>query len=203
MEHTSNNCAQLRGRFVTLPALSHENHGRKFYSFFLEVERLSGTADTLRVLAPEDVLYRADLSGGDMLAVSGQVRSYNSHTPDGRKLHIFLYALQMDACCGDFANDVALTGAICKPPVLRRTPLGREICDVMLAVNRSRHRSDYLPCILWGRTAQQIAACPVGTQLALQGRLQSRQYIKSLPQGAETRTAYEISVRAAQPLPSL
>ena len=91
-----------------------------------------------------------------------------------------------------------LTGAICKEPVYRRTPLGREICDVMLAVNRLYHRTDYLPCILWGRTAQELSQLPIGARIHLNGRLQSRDYIKVLPDGNEKRTAYEVSVTTAE-----
>lgn len=199
MEHTANH-AELRGRFVTLPALSHENHGRRFYEFLLEVDRLSGATDTLRVILPEDVLHATDLSGGDMVTVRGQIRSYNSHVPGTRKLHIFVYATEMDTSSAESVNDVALCGTVCKQPVFRRTPLGREICDVMLAVNRAYHRTDYLPCIFWGRTAQQIAALPVGAKVELLGRLQSREYIKVLEHGSERRTAYEISVLSAQAL---
>lgn len=202
MEHTSNR-AELRGRFVTLPALSHENHGRKFYTFLLEVDRLSGATDTVRVIVPEDVLHSAELSGGDMVTVRGQIRSHNSHTTGTRKLHIFVYATAMDTSCAEAINDVTLCGTICKPPILRRTPLGREICDVMLAVNRAYHRTDYLPCIFWGRTAQQIAALSVGSKIELLGRLQSREYIKMLEHGSERRTAYEISVLSAQVLENI
>lgn len=199
MENATNR-AELRGRFVTLPTLSHENHGRKFYTFTLEVDRLSGAKDTLRVIIPEDVLYASDLSGGEMVTVRGQIRSYNSRMPGGRKLHVFVYAEQMDTSSAEAVNDVTLCGTICKPPVFRRTPLGREICDIMLAVNRAYHRTDYLPCIVWGRTAQQISSLRVGTRLELLGRLQSREYIKTLEHGTERRTAYEISVLSVQVL---
>ena len=197
MEHIVNRIT-LRGTLVSLPEFSHENHERKFYRFDLEVERLSGACDILPVMAAEDVLCEADLFQGRRIEVLGQIRSFNSRTGVGRKLIISVYAEQISTSDDAPENEVLLTGAICKDPVYRRTPLGREICDVMLAVNRPYHRTDYIPCILWGRTAQEIAPCRPGTMLTLSGRLQSRDYIKVLPDGSEKRTAYEVSVTAAE-----
>lgn len=197
MEYTANRVI-LRGSLAGLPAFSHENHARRFYRFFLEVERLSGTADVLPVIAAEDVLNTMDLSGGGRIEVRGQLRSFNSRAPSGRKLILSVYAAEIETSDEGPENLVELTGALCKPPVYRRTPLGREICDVMLAVSRPYHRTDYLPCILWGRTAQAAAQLPPGAQLALTGRLQSREYVKLLPGGSETRVAYEVSAAAAE-----
>lgn len=197
MEYTANRVI-LRGSLAGLPAFSHENHARRFYRFFLEVERLSGTADVLPVIAAEDVLNTMDLSGGGRIEVRGQLRSFNSRAPSGRRLILSVYAAELETSDEGPENLVELTGALCKPPVYRRTPLGREICDVMLAVSRPYHRTDYLPCILWGRTAQAAAQLPPGAQLALTGRLQSREYVKLLPGGSETRVAYEVSAAAAE-----
>ena len=197
MEYTANRVI-LRGSLAGLPAFSHENHARRFYRFFLEVERLSGTADVLPVIAAEDVLNTMELSGGGRIEVRGQLRSFNSRAPSGRKLILSVYAAELETSDEGPENLVELTGALCKPPVYRRTPLGREICDVMLAVSRPYHRTDYLPCILWGRTAQAAAQLPPGAQLALTGRLQSREYVKLLPGGSETRVAYEVSAAAAE-----
>ena len=197
MEYTANRVI-LRGSLAELPAFSHENHARRFYRFFLEVERLSGTADVLPVIAAEDVLNTMDLSGGERIEVRGQLRSFNSRAPSGRRLILSVYAAALETSDEGPENLVELTGALCKPPVYRRTPLGREICDVMLAVSRPYHRTDYLPCILWGRTAQAAAQLPPGAQLALTGRLQSREYVKLLPGGSETRVAYEVSAAAAE-----
>ena len=197
MEYTANRVI-LRGSLAGLPAFSHENHARRFYRFFLEVERLSGTADVLPVIAAEDVLNTMDLSGGGRIEVRGQLRSFNSRAPSGRKLILSVYAAELETSDEGPETLVELTGALCKPPVYRRTPLGREICDVMLAVSRPYHRTDYLPCILWGRTAQAAAQLPPGAQLALTGRLQSREYVKLLPGGSETRVAYEVSAAAAE-----
>lgn len=202
MENTANR-AELCGSFVTLPSPSHENHGQRFYHFYLRVERLSGYADVLRVVAPERVLYAADLDGGDMLWVRGQVRSYSEHTPEGRRLRIFVFAEQMECRESQPLNDVELTGTLCKPPILRRTPLGREICDLMLRVRRGFRRSDYLPVIAWGRTARMCAGANPGDCLELLGRLQSREYTKIIDGQAEKRTAYEISVLNAQLLEDL
>ena len=192
MDHSANHI-MLRGVLSQLPCFSHENHGKRFYSFPLEVERLSGAADILPVILPEHVLCRMDLSGGDMLEITGQIRTYNKHTPEERKLVISVYAETLTACEGEFYNNVMLTGTICKPPVFRQTPLGRQICDVMLAVNRPYRRADYIPCIFWGGTAREVGCCPVGTVLQLEGRMQSRDYIKVFAEESRTRTAYEVS----------
>lgn len=192
MEHTANQIL-LRGTLVELPQFSHENHEKRFYRFLLEVERLSGAVDLLPVLVPEHVLGAMDVSGGTMLSVEGQIRSFNSRSENGRRLVISVYAENLETCDEEPENQVCLTGTVCKEPVYRRTPLGREICDVMLAVNRPYHRADYIPCIFWGRTAGEVAACAVGTELRLTGRLQSRTYVKLLENGSETRTAYEVS----------
>ncbi len=197
MENTANRIS-LIGTLKELPVLSHTNHERKFYRFVLEVARLSGASDLLPVVAAEDVLLDADLFQGYQVAVTGQIRSFNSKAETGRKLIISVFAESVTTTDREHENELTLTGAICKPPVLRRTPLGREICDVMLAVNRPYRRTDYIPCILWGRLAQHTAACAVGTLLTLTGRLQSREYIKVLPDRSETRTAYEVSATTAE-----
>lgn len=194
----NNNHIELCGRLRELPVYSHENHGRSFYQFRLEVERLSGTVDVLPILADGPTLDEMDLSGGDMLAVEGQVRSYNSRNGTGRRLVISVLAERITVCEEEPENLVTLCGSICREPTYRRTPLGREICDVMLAVPRHYHRTDYLPCILWGRTAHEVCRLPVGTKLQITGRLQSREYVKVLESGSETRVAYEISAMSAE-----
>ena len=196
MEQSANH-AVLRGALGELPAFSHENHQKRFYRFPLEVERLSGAVDVLPVLVSEQVLDEMDLSGGSMLEVEGQIRSFNNRAATGRRLVVSVYAQRLASCEGEPHNEVRLTGAICKEPVHRRTPLGREICDVMLAVNRSYHRADYIPCIFWGRTAELAASCAVGDLLELTGRLQSREYVKILDEGSQRRVAYEVSAMTA------
>lgn len=200
MEQTVNPVNQivLRGTLSGAPAFSHENHGRRFYRFTLDVPRLSGTADTLPVLASEPLLASLEAAEADYVEVSGQIRSFNSRLESGRRLLVSVYADGLRLCGGPPANEAELAGAVCKPPVLRRTPLGREICDVMLAVNRHYRRSDYLPCIFWGRTAHEVARLTVGDRLSLTGRLQSRGYNKVLPGGVERRVAYEVSAITAR-----
>lgn len=188
----------LRGSLGELPQLSHENHGKRFFRFPIEVPRLSGAVDTLVVIAEERVLNSLDLSGGSMLAVEGQVRSHNSRENGKRHLSVFVFAGSITAQEGEAENRVRLDGIVCREPTYRRTPLGREICDVMLAVPRAFHRTDYLPCILWGKVAAQAAACAVGERIVLEGRLQSRVYTKLTEEGAQERTAYEISALTAQ-----
>ena len=197
MEHIANHI-DLIGSLASAPQFSHDNHGRRFFSFFLEVERLSGTIDRLPVLASEQLLRATTVQEGDSLHITGQIRSFNSRTPGRHRLIISVLAEQMSVCSEPHDTLTALTGVICKEPVYRRTPLGREICDVMLAVNRPYRRADYIPCILWGRTAQEAAAFPVGTTLTLTGRLQSRDYLKLLGSESEQRTAYEVSVITAE-----
>ena len=197
MENAANRIA-LTGALDTLPEYSHTNHDRNFYRLTLCVERLSGAVDLLPVLAAEDVLEQADLFCGERIAVTGQLRSFNNRAPEGRRLIISVYAETFTTTDAPAQNEVCLEGAVCKPPVYRRTPLGREICDVMLAVPRPYRRTDYIPCILWGRTALAAAEYPIGTELTLTGRLQSRTYLKNLGETSETRTAYELSVSACE-----
>ena len=158
MEHTANQIT-LRGSLASLPQFSHENHGRRFFRFYLEVPRLSGAVDTLPVIAEEGILLGTDLSDGEMLTVAGQVRSHNIRGDGKRHLLIFVYANAIICEDGHPINDVVLEGSICREPTYRQTPLGREICDVMLAIPRAFRRADYLPCILWGRTAQEVSRC--------------------------------------------
>jgi len=197
MEHIANQ-ATLRGSLLGLPEFSHENHSRKFYRFYLEVPRLSGTVDLLPVIAQEQVLQSIDLSGGEMLTVRGTVRSHNVCTEGKRKLLIFVFAASLQAEDGEPINEVIVEGPICREPTYRRTPLGRDICDIMLAVPRSFRRADYLPCILWGRTAQEGAQLHTRDRIRIYGRLQSRIYTKITESGAEERTAYEISALSAE-----
>ncbi|MBQ6996929.1 MAG: single-stranded DNA-binding protein [Oscillospiraceae bacterium] len=197
MEHTVNQIA-VCGSLRELPVFSHENHGKRFYRFTLEIPRLSGAVDILPVIAPEVIVHRIDPSGGEYLTVTGQIRSHNSRTNGIRHLLIFIFATDIVAQDAEPMNDVTVTGFICKEPIFRRTPLGREICDVMLAIPRAFHRADYLPCILWGRTAQEIARCQVRDQICVHGRLQSRIYTKLTEEGPQERTAYEISALSAE-----
>ena len=196
MEHMDNQIT-LRGNLLALPYLSHENHGKKFYRFTLEVPRLSGTVDLLPIVAEESILNSMDLSGGEMITVTGQIRSHNVRNEGIRRLLIFVFATSIVCEDGEPVNDVVIQGPLCKDPVYRRTPLGREICDVMLAVPRAFSRADYLPCILWGRTALEASNCHTRDIVRIYGRLQSRIYTKVTEEGTEERTAYEISALTA------
>ena len=190
----------LRGDLADMPVFSHENHGKKFYKFFLEVERLSGAVDTLPVIAELSVLEQMDLTAGSRIRAEGQIRSHNITDDTGRHLLIFVFATELCAEDGPAVNTLRLSGAICREPTYRRTPLGREICDVMLAVPRAFRRADYLPCILWGRIAQQVSQCHTRDALAIDGRLQSRIYTKYADDQLIQRTAYDISALTAQVL---
>ena len=199
MEHILNHI-ELCGTLATAPEYSHENHGRTFYRFFLDVERLSGVLDTLQIVVSQELLSATEVDYGQCISVTGQIRSFNNRSCVGRKLIISVYAETLEVCDREPCNLVNLTGIICKEPVFRRTPLGREICDIMLAVNRPYHRTDYLPCIFWGRTAEEFSQLSIGTSICLEGRLQSREYVKMLETGSEKRTAYEISAISAEVL---
>ena len=200
MEHT-NNTITVRGSLRDLPVFSHENHGKQFYRFLLEVPRLSGTVDLLPVIAHQKLLAQLDPCAGSMLTVCGQVRSHNQRTDGRRHLMIFIFAETITVEDGEPINDVYIEGPLCREPIYRRTPLGREICDIMLAVPRAFRRADYLPCIAWGRTALELSGCHVRERIRICGRLQSRIYTKMTLEGPEDRTAYEISALTAEFVP--
>ena len=149
------NRVRLCGRISSDPALSHVNHGETFYRFVLSVQRLSGQCDDLPVIVPRQLLRACPLGRGDAAAVTGQLRSFNNRSGQGRRLIISVFAQTLERGSGVPCNRIQLGGSLCKPPNYRRTPLGREICDLILAVNRRYGRADYLPCIAWGAVAQQ------------------------------------------------
>lgn len=197
MEHKTNEII-LRGTLQTLPQFSHENHGKRFYRFYLEVPRLSGAVDILPVVAEEQILGQLDPTAGEMLTVTGQIRTHNQRTEGARHLLIFVFAASVVAEDGEPVNEVILEGPLCREPTYRLTPLGREICDAMLAVPRAFRRADYLPCILWGRIAQEVSRCHTRDVICIHGRLQSRVYTKQTDDGPQERTAYEISALTAE-----
>jgi primosomal replication protein N len=197
MEHKTNEII-LRGTLQELPQFSHENHGKRFYRFYLEVPRLSGAVDILPVVADEEILAQIDPTAGGMLTVAGQIRSHNQREDGVRHLLIFVFAASIVAEDGDPINNVYLEGPLCREPTYRLTPLGREICDAMLAVPRAFRRADYLPCILWGRIAQEVSRCHTRDVIAVEGRLQSRIYTKMTENGPVQKTAYEISALTAE-----
>lgn len=175
--------------------LSHEVMGEPFYSSILQVKRLSGAMDKLPVTIPGKLLPSVPLNDEKLILIQGQVRSYNKVMDGAGRLMVTLFAQSIsEAHDSDTLNKATLVGSLCKPPVYRSTPFGREICDMMLAVNRGFGKSDYLPCIAWGRNAQYAARFRVGDKLKLTGRLQSREYQKLLENGEYiARVAYEIS----------
>ena len=195
-ESYTNNRAELRGVLAAAPAFSHTSRGERFYVFPLETRRLSGTADTINVIARESLLRSAEVLEAGRLYVAGELRSFNNKSGVGAKLVISLFAREIAFDEGEDMNYVSLEGTVCKPPTLRCTPLGREICDIMLAVNRRCGRSDYLPCICWGRRAREYSQLQVGDRLSLTGRIQSRPYIKLIEGEPVEKVAYEVSIQA-------
>lgn len=195
MEYAANQIT-LHGNLIGEPEFSHENHGKQFCKFYLEVPRLSGTSDLLPVIAEASMLDTL-VQHPKSLTVTGQIRSHNLRTDGKRHLLIFIFAAALFPDDGEPMNSCLLEGILCREPIYRRTPLGREICDIMLAVPRSFHRADYLPCILWGRTAREISTCHCGDPITISGRMQSRNYTKITEDGPQTRTAYEVSALTA------
>ena len=192
MTNQTRNEVLLEGIPVGAPEPSHENHGQLFYRQILEVPRLSGTADRLPLLVRQTQLPL--LKEGVPLRVGGQLRSFNNRSGPGRRLVLTVYARSLQPGLGEPVNRILLAGTLCKPPIYRRTPLGRSISDLILAVPRSYGRADYLPVIAWGQVASQVCTLEAGAPLSLEGRVQSRGYRKVTETGPEERTAYEVSV---------
>lgn len=194
-EWTHKNEVTLVGVALAAPDYSHTNHGERFCKFPLRVLRLSGQTDELVVIAGETLLRSVPVERGTRLCLQGELRSYNNKSGQGSRLVITVFAYCLESGAGrEDQNRILLTGALCKAPVRRRTPLGREICDLMLAVNRRYGRADYIPCIAWGMLAEETGSLAVGDTLAFEGRVQSRIYRKTTERGTEERTAYEVSV---------
>ena len=194
------NYAKLCGVMAAKPVYSHSSRGQQFYTFPLEVLRLSGNCDTLNIIARPEQLAAVEAAERERICVIGQLRTFNNRHGEGAKLVITVFAREIYLTDEDDCNLVQLTGTLCKAPNLRCTPMGRDICDLMLAVNRHYGRSDYLPCICWGVKAREAEAWGVGTQLRLEGRIQSRRYIKLSDEGAVEKTAFEVSVTDAEEL---
>lgn len=193
-EFRSNNIVMLRGVLSEGPKFSHESKNERFYQFSLEVSRLSGTTDTVHIIARDQLLDALVPEGGSKLCVRGELRSFNNKSGVGPKLIITVFARELWFDDEEDENIVELTGTLCKAPNFRTTPMGREICDLMIAVNRRYGRSDYLPCIAWGARAREAALWSVGTPVSLTGRFQSRNYTKLSDTGTVEKTAYEVSV---------
>lgn len=196
MEETGNSI-HLRGQICQNLQFGHELFGEQFYVTPLRVPRLSGAEDYLPITISERLLLNEPLTNGSTLCMEGQLRSYNKVIEGAGRLLITAFAQRLIPCEDDDENPnrVSLTGALCKTPSFRTTPFGREIADLMLAVNRSYGKSDYIPCITWGRTARYAANLKVGDKVQLVGRFQSRAYQKQLADGNTlNKVAYEVSV---------
>ena len=192
---TENNQLTLCGVIESEPVLDHEVFGEQFYRMDLKVPRLSGAHDLLPVTISERLM-NSQVKPGTRLTVAGQLRSYNKVMGGAGRLLLTAFAQRLlPPDDEENPNIIHLTGAICKPPAFRTTPFGREIADLMLAVNRAFGKSDYIPCIAWGRTARYAAQLSVGDHLEVQGRFQSREYQKQMPDGTVmNRMAYEVSI---------
>ena len=195
-ELMNNNVATLCGVVEREPKYSHDMYGEGFYESVIVVPRLSDQVDKIPFTVSERLLVDGKIAVGNTVTLVGQLRSYNKIV--GNKSKLFLTLFVRDVADNDEEqnpNVIDVVGYVCKPPVYRMTPFKREICDVLLAVNRAYNKSDYLPCIAWGRNARFVKDVPVGAKLTINGRIQSREYQKTLDSGEiETRLAYEVSV---------
>ena len=207
--YSENNHIILVGKVTSDKRCSHEIYGEKFYIFDLSVPRLSGTSDIIPITVSERLMVGGDLPVGTKITVEGQFRSYNSYGEGKNKLVLTVFAKNIEMledqeseieAKKDFvSNEVTLIGYICKKPIYRQTPFGREIADILLAVNRAYSKSDYIPCIAWGRTARFCENMEVGTEVKVVGRVQSRQYEKKHEDGTvENKVAYEVSVSSLE-----
>lgn len=192
--YDNNNNVIIKGKINKLPAYSHTVMGEGFFEMYVEVQRLSNETDILPVTISERLIENFEI--GQEIGIVGQFRSYNKLGEGKSKLMLTVFVKELiDPSEISEINQICLIGYICKEPIYRTTPFGREICDVLLAVNRAYNKSDYLPCIAWGRNARFVRDLGVGEKLEMQGRIQSRKYQKRLDDGTiENRVAYEISV---------
>jgi len=193
----NNNRVYLVGKVVSEPIFSHEIYGEGFYDINLEVDRLSSQTDIIPITISERLFDEKQLVIGTELAVKGQFRSYNKMVDGKSKLMLTVFVRDVIEPLPNLhtSNVIELVGYICKEPIYRVTPFKREICDVLIAVNRAYNKSDYLPCIAWGRNARFISNENVGKKLYITGRIQSRQYEKKIDENnIEKRVAYEVSI---------
>ena len=204
--YLDNNYLVLVGKVANEKKFSHEVYGERFYLFNIEVPRLSGVSDIIPITVSERLMSGIDISVGNKILIKGQFRSYNTYENGKNKLVLTVFA--KDIIAGEnieeeeqelkkesISNEVTLIGYICKKPIYRQTPFKREIADILLAVNRAYNKSDYIPCIAWGRNARFCQNIEVGTCVKIVGRVQSRVYEKKLEDGTvQERVAYEVSV---------
>ncbi len=207
--YDDNNHLKLVGKVTSEKKFSHEIYGEKFYIFDLSVPRLSGNADNIPVTISERLLTNQDITVGAKLEIEGQFRSYNSYDHEKNRLILTVFVKdiqflenqeeEVEFRKDQISNEVVLDGFICKKPIYRKTPFGREISDILLAVNRAYNKSDYIPCIAWGRNARFCENVPVGTEVRIVGRVQSREYEKKYEDGTvEKKVAYEVSVSSLE-----
>lgn len=202
--YSENNYIILVGKITSEKVFSHEVYGESFYIFNLEIPRLSGTSDLIPVTISERLISNFDLTIGKEVAIEGQFRSYNTYENQRSRLVLTVFAKDIKEYEEEteneegrekISNEVVLTGYICKKPIYRKTPFGREISDILLAVNRAYNKSDYIPCIAWGRNARFCESMEIGTEVRITGRVQSRMYEKKHEDGTiEPKVAYEVSV---------
>lgn len=198
LENT-NNEVHLIGCVNDEPVFSHALYGEKFLIFPLTVQRLSDISDTINVTVSERLIKTSPVKKGDMVEINGQFRSYNNYSQSGNKLVLTVFALDLKTDIDIFEtknpNYIYLNGFVCKKPIYRVTPFGREITDLLIAVNRAYNKSDYMPCIAWGRNARFSSDLEVGTNIKIWGRIQSREYQKKISEEETiTKTAFEISI---------
>lgn len=189
-----NNQVTLSGEIVSNFEFSHEIFGEGFYKAQLKSDRLSGRHDVIPIMVSERIIGTIEDWSWRIVKIYGQFRSCNKHEDGKSRLELFVFAREIESYGHTDENTIFLGGYICKEPIYRKTPLGREIADVLLAVNRPYGKSDYIPCICWGRNARFVEGLNVGTRLNVLGRIQSREYMKRISDDEfETKTAYEVS----------
>ena len=191
------NIAELCGAVLSELKFSHKTYGEIFYTFVLGIERRSGYIDEINIMVSERLIFDNPPRINDFVEIKGQVRTYNELLEGRNKLNVVVFAkeIYLSENFGYNENYVYLEGFLCKEPLKRTSPLGRDICDLMMAVNRMYNKSDYIPCIAWGRNAGYAESLGVGTKLSVEGRIQSREYRKKFEDGSsEMRKAFEVSI---------
>lgn len=198
-DYKENNHVIICGKIISEPTFSHEVYSERFYVFKVQVMRLSDACDDINVLISERLFSpELELTAGSYVKVTGQFRSYNNYSGNGNKLVLTVFTKEIEPYnldSGENPNQIYLDGYICKPTTYRVTPFGREIADILIAVNRSYNKSDYIPAIAWGRNAKFCRDAPIGTRIKVTGRIQSREYTKHLDdETTVTKTAFEVSI---------
>lgn len=201
--YSQNNYIMLVGKITSEKKFSHEIYGESFFNFDLEIPRLSGISDIIPITISERLIANFDLNIGKQVVIEGQFRSYNTYEDSKSRLILTVFVKEIREKGEDeeikVPNEVQLVGHICRKPIYRKTPFGREIADILVAVNRAYNKSDYIPCITWGRNARFCENMQIGTELRLVGRVQSRPYEKKHEDGTvEQRTAYEVSISSLE-----